>query len=1083
MYGLIAAGIIAFLSLFVPGILLAFALLRKTGLRSFEIAVIGITFGLIAPATLTWLEAYLENYIHLFTFSLPLFEVNALLLTVIGAAICYKDGVFGDFIKFAKKEEAQLQNVAGSEAHHTGKSNTEKIVWGILIVLMLLTFLTRMQSIVIAPKFYEFDPYFDMMDSEYILTYGHQLLLDPSSWPIVAAGTNHRLQPIVPYLEAYWYGLANSLKFHYTTFSTSLMSYVGSIYPPITAALLVFTIFMLLYHEYDPVIGLIGAGLTAAMPVLFTTFIAGEQLVEPWGIFTLFFFFATYMLAIKNPKSKRFAILAGIAFASTFLGAHYYTVTAGVLAVYVVLEGIIDILRGESLYDFYKMNAIVLAIVIVFYALYAPYEATLQSNLSSIIGIPIIIAAPLFALILVAVIDFVPKLLAKNKVLIKESNFFTNLAFMMLMLLVVSILVLTTRLGKPVMSYIELSTRFTTPSKALFMTVQEFAPTGPLYDFSSAGFGALGSPNISLGNSIVAPVFVWLVCLVSITLIFLSIGFRKSKTGILYMSVALPLMAAGFSEVKYLPHFGTAYILLFGIMLGEVFYLLKYNSYKSSNVKRWDVVLLVAFILGFTSLLLSFALYSFNPPTTVALGLMFVALLVSLIYLTRFHVHEDSRYDLGAIYKEHGFEVQAAVLVGLFFVFGFVLTLIAIAYLLLYRYEIKKESTKTNRDLVIICILLAAFSFTSIHTFFYGEMSSICQAVSAMFVYMSNASKACNIISNSGNSMGYGLYCNAIPAYWLNAMAWIRGNVGPNAPRVLSWWDYGDWINWFGNGNAVLRGDNSVAKEDYATAAQLVLGSRYNYTPKALADYMNKNQSRYLLVDQDLISKWQALNFLACVNINATSMAYATAQGKEQNPPVPYMLGTSQCEMTHDPQYALLPLAALISSNTSSAQQSLNNYCSISTSKSILISGYLVIGNSVSNTTVCVNATPNKNGVLTVYNTTGTKINAVIQASDYLGVANIGGTQFVEYLMIYLPNAPNYTITNAPSQFYTSNFYNAFFFGSLPGFTQVYPTNTLGINFVNGTYPVRILELNNFTGSLPPVPPKAPWVINNYTMP
>ena len=46
---------------------------------------------------------------------------------------------------------------------------------------MLLTFLTRMQSIVVAPKFYEFDPYFDMMDSQYILTYGHQLLLDPSS--------------------------------------------------------------------------------------------------------------------------------------------------------------------------------------------------------------------------------------------------------------------------------------------------------------------------------------------------------------------------------------------------------------------------------------------------------------------------------------------------------------------------------------------------------------------------------------------------------------------------------------------------------------------------------------------------------------------------------------------------------------------------------------------------------------------------------------------------------------------------------------------------------------------------------------
>ena len=41
---------------------------------------------------------------------------------------------------------------------------------------MMVTFYTRMQSIVIAPKFFEFDPYFDMIDTHYILTYGQQLL-------------------------------------------------------------------------------------------------------------------------------------------------------------------------------------------------------------------------------------------------------------------------------------------------------------------------------------------------------------------------------------------------------------------------------------------------------------------------------------------------------------------------------------------------------------------------------------------------------------------------------------------------------------------------------------------------------------------------------------------------------------------------------------------------------------------------------------------------------------------------------------------------------------------------------------------
>ena len=94
MLGLEATILVAFLSIFVPGVLLSFALLRKTELHAFEITVIGIIFGLIGPPTLTWLESYLMDYIHFFTFSLGLFEVNALLLTVVGAVLCYWQGAF-----------------------------------------------------------------------------------------------------------------------------------------------------------------------------------------------------------------------------------------------------------------------------------------------------------------------------------------------------------------------------------------------------------------------------------------------------------------------------------------------------------------------------------------------------------------------------------------------------------------------------------------------------------------------------------------------------------------------------------------------------------------------------------------------------------------------------------------------------------------------------------------------------------------------------------------------------------------------------------------------------------------------------
>ena len=924
------------------------------------------------------------------------------------------------------EESVLLQDLESSRGPVSTVLKPPWWVWAILLALMLVTFYTRMQSIVIAPKFFEFDPYFDMIDTHYILTYGHQLLLDPSAWPVVAAGTNHRLQPLVPYLEAFWYDLVNKFQYHKAAFSTSLMSYVGSIYPPITAALLVFVIFVLLYHEYDEKIGLIGAALTATMPVLFTTFIAGEQLVEPWGIFALFFFFATYMLAIRNKKDKRLAMLAGIAFASNFLGAHYYTVTVGVLAAYIIAEGIIDVLRKESLTDFYKMNAIVLAIIILFYVLYAPYQATLQSNLSSILGIPIVIAAPLFALIFVAVFDFVPKLLAKRKLVIKEANTTTNIAFIILLIVIALVVVLFTKVGTPIKSYINLSARFTTPSKPLFMTVQEYIPTGLFYDFGGQGFGAIGAGTLGV------PVLVLALCVIAIILIAISMIYRRSKTGVLYLAIALPLMFAGFSEVKYLPHFGVAYIMLFGIILGEILYL---AQDKFRLVKRG--------------------------------------------------ANESGIVHFGAnVYNEHPLAAQLAILIGLYFVFGIVLVIAAIAFILIYRYGIKKSKSNVNSYLVVACILLALYTFTNTSMLFYGESSSIIQSLSAQITYLANPVNACTILSNAGNSVGYNSYCNTIPQYWLSAMSWINQNVGPNAPRVLAWWDYGDWINWFGNSNAVLRGDNSVASEDYAVAAQYVLGPKYNSTPQSLASYMNGNQTRYVLFDQDLVSKWGALDFLGCVNINATSEAYAIAQGQSNNPPEPYVLGTSVCETTHDPEFVLLPLSALVQSNQTLSQQSVNNYCTISNSKTTYISGYLIVGSTLENNTVCINDQPNSRGVLSVYNQNGTKLNAYIQSSNYLGVQNVGGSLYVEFLMIYTPNSANGTITDAPSQFYSSNYYKGFVLGNLPGFRQVYPAiNATGINYINGTYPIRIYELVNYTGGLPLVPPKPSWIGNNDTMP
>jgi hypothetical protein len=419
--------------------------------------------------------------------------------------------------------------------------------------------------------------------------------------------------------------------------------------------------------------------------------------------------------------------------------------------------------------------------------------------------------------------------------------------------------------------------------------------------------------------------------------------------------------------------------------------------------------------------------------------------------------------------------IVLALTTGIFFVSS----LLAFAFLFALIFMHKLDSQRKRLWALIVVLLVIEIAAVLVNgSPIMGESASIIQALSAASLHASNPANACSILSVT-SSTGYDLYCNVVPAYWLAATSWMRQNIGPYAPRVLAWWDYGDWINWFGNTNAVIRGDNANVTEDYATAASFVFGSNDSFGPSVLANIMNHNQTKYVLFDSGLTQKWQALDFLACVDVNATSRAYAIAQGPVQNPPVPFALGTSPCELKHDPVFVLVPLAVLTNSNATS----LSYYCSISNSTNTYIKVYEVTGSTLLNSSVCISSSPKSNGVATLYSSTGTKINAAIQLSSYLGVTSVQGTEFVEYLAVYLPNGPNGTITDAPTAFYNSNFYRAFYLGSLPGFTEVYPANATGINYINASYPIRIFALNNFTGTLPAVPAKPSWLHNNYTMP
>ncbi|MEM3255201.1 MAG: hypothetical protein QXH69_02400, partial [Candidatus Micrarchaeaceae archaeon] len=1020
LMSILLVGIEAFLAILVPGVLLSFALLKKTNLHTFEIVAIGFMFGLIFPPVMTWLESYLIPYIHAFSFSAGLYNINVVVLTIIGIVLCFQQGVFSiksiravlsaspsserrselskirenikllnidtELIKEHQAEEESLKErqrhelealkgapeeerqriiamhneelsklISEHEAEerlllqqHRVGINKPEVMWSILLLLMLFTFVTRLASIGIAPIFFEFDPYYDMISTQYILTYGYQLLYDHAAWPTVANGVIHRIQPIVPYLEAYWYDLANSA-LHYSTLSTNLLSLVSSFYPPIVAALLVFIVFMFLYHDYGAFPALVGAAFAAAMPVLITTFIAGEQLLEPWGIFAMFFFYATYLLAAKYPKEKRYAILAGIAYASNFLGAHYYTVIAGVLSIYIVLQGLLLVLKRMDTRDFYKMNIIVIVVFTIFYLVYSPYGATLTERIPSMLGLPVIISFPVVSLIFIAFLEYLPLLLKREK-LIKEINIKTYLAVLILLGVIVLILAAFTSLGTPIRTYIALSKHFVTPSTPLFMTVQEFEPTGLNFNFGAAGFGIIGA---SVGG---VDIIIWAVLIIFTLFELVAMLYRNSSSAILALAAVWPLAIAAMSEVKYLPHFGVAYIIAISIIIAEAVMFIR-NDYKL--VKRPE-----------------------KP---------------------------------------------------------------------------KQDHAKAIKYFTIFIFIVVVVEWLSVSGLISAALNP-----------------NCNTIANSGNSLGYDLYCNVVPNAWLKAAAWMRANVGPFGPRLLSWWDYGDWINWFGNSNAVLRGDNAVPTLDYRTAAIYVLGPADGFGYKALSSFMDSVQAKYVIFDNELQQKWGALDFLACVDVNQTSEAFAEQAGASVGQP--YVLGTSTCELKHDPVYALIPASV----------SSVSQYCTFANSSVTAVKALAIAGPQLLNITYCVpTSIYTSSAPVYLYSTNGTRLNALIVPSSqfYYGVTPVSGANFFTFMVLYTPNAPNDTITDAPTEFYMSNYYRGFFFGYLPGYHLAYPSNFTGMNYVNSTNEVMILALNNYTGGLPYVTPKPAWVHNNYTIP
>lgn len=830
-----------FLSSFLPGALISLSVFRKDEFSLLERILIGFGIGMILLPLIPFL-LYLVLGIK-YSFGIAAVSVAVLYAIALAAFVLRKgyDGLIGP---------------------DTLRLSADKAVPAFLALLLVASFLARVGSY--SPVFQELDPYFYTFTAHQLLTLGENPPDDQTSWyPDVVV--NHRIIPEISYLESIWYSL-------YTMGGPNdnmLLAVIASVYPPIAAALAVFFIYLLVSSTVRREFGLIAAALAGFAPIFVIKLAAGEQEVQPYAFFALAFFFSMYALSLKRKDILRslsplslgpdlkYSALAGLGFAAISLGSSSQILAMLSIVIFLILYAIIVYLRDKDAKELESLlvsNSIMLLIGPLLGS--AILKDVFSSGSPSLSMLVPILSAVLFIALLYAL---------KKKVAGRQNSVLALAAVLLLGLIVFA--------ATPVGDYIR------NAGKAGFGIAQFNRPldrTIAEQGVAPAGFsGQMGSiaaefslpPQLdSIGAlasligfviftpfSIVANLLLWLF--VGAVNLFLgtSVDFGAKDTSLLLFWILLFLAAAAFLVYRYLKKEEDGMALLF---LAIVMPPLAVGLIKAKYTIYAAVLLSVA--VGFSLGKMETILPAFvKDKETVGKAAKYVLYLGIALALLQFTSN------------------------------GFAPSLIWGSFQPLYQ----------NDPMALAGKFQAICSATN--------DTDVCQAAADPMGYASRGTnyqydyKLCllSIFSNYQQISTPGaappwetqsafFRCQRISDYWIDSMEWVKENTEPGA-RITSWWDYGHWINYFGDRNAVIR-------NEHASTAMIgeVAHGYVDATPAELKAWMSAHDSKYALFDAELVmsgsdlgGKYGALNYLSCAYHNLTSVAKSP--------------GESQCEADH----------------------------------------------------------------------------------------------------------------------------------------------------------------------------------------
>ena len=365
----------------VPGVLLSFALLKKTVFNRFEKIILGIVIGLLAAPTL----AFLEFVVLGIKFSVALAFFNYFVVLAIALAALYKQNQLGALAALPAAAVKQRDWLAWA------RENWAQIL---LVILIVSGLYVRVGSW--STDFFEFDPYYYTFMSEQIVRFGATPLVGEFAY-YPSFEHEMRLHPLVAYASASEYNVYSSMAL--TSFSKDALLLLQQIYPAIVGALLAFFGYLLVKPYYGKPAGLVTAAFLAFSPQLLKKFAAGVAELQPMTVFLGLALFAVFALASEN-KSRRLTLLVAAVSFWMVLSGQQYIWPVMVLAAFIALQSIIDYWKESLDLDRVLLNLAVALPALAAFVLLLLYKGSSLAGVT--LGLWILVGSAVLSAILYA---------------------------------------------------------------------------------------------------------------------------------------------------------------------------------------------------------------------------------------------------------------------------------------------------------------------------------------------------------------------------------------------------------------------------------------------------------------------------------------------------------------------------------------------------------------------------------------------------------------------------------------------------------------------------------------------------------